>query len=429
VVAAVCGAAPAWRGASVDPQDALRGGRGGGLGRSQHRTLRTLVVFEIALSLVLLIGAGLVLKGFAGLLRNDPGFETAHVLTLRVAVPAASYANRPAVPAFLEPALDAVTALPQVESAGAISAPPYLNWGINGNIRYEGQPNDDPTRFPVVEQRSATPSYFGVTKQRLVSGRLLNASDDENPATPPVVVVNQALVKRDFRGENPVGRRFYTSDTSFATIVGVVSDVRNAGPIAEPAPEMYWSYRQSDLSAASFPLMIRVKGDDPTAVVGAVRAAIRKVDPQAAVSQERPMTEVIAKALGRPRFYFSLLGTFAAVALLLALAGLYGVLSYVVAQRTRELGIRTALGSSTVGLVALVTRDGLTLVGAGIVLGLAGGAAVTRLMAFMLYGVSPLDVATWSAAALLMLAAGALASLVPARRATRVDPTIAIRTE
>jgi ABC-type antimicrobial peptide transport system permease subunit len=160
-----------------------------------------------------------------------------------------------------------------------------------------------------------------------------------------------------------------------------------------------------------------------------VRAAIRKVDPQAAVSQERPMAEVIAKALGRPRFYFSLLGTFAAVALLLALAGLYGVLSYVVAQRTRELGIRTALGSSTVGLVALVTRDGLTLVGAGIVLGLAGGAAVTRLMAFMLYGVSPLDVATWSAAALLMLAAGALASLVPARRATRVDPTIAIRTE
>jgi predicted permease len=429
VVAAVCGAAPAWRGASVDPQDALRGGRGGGIGRSQHRTLRTLVVFEIALSLVLLIGAGLVLKGFAGLLRNDPGFETAHVLTLRVAVPAASYANRPAVPAFLEPALDAITTIPQVEGAGAISAPPYLNWGINGNIRYEGQPNDDPTRLPVVEQRSVTPSYFAVTKQRLVSGRLLNASDDENAATPPVVVVNQALVKRDFHGESPVGRRFYTSDTSFATIVGVVSDVRNAGPIAEPAPEMYWSYRQSDLSAASFPLMIRVKGDDPTAVVGAVRAAIRKVDPQAAVSQERPMAEVIAKALGRPRFYFSLLGTFAAVALLLALAGLYGVLSYVVAQRTRELGIRTALGSSTVGLVALVTRDGLTLVGAGIVLGLAGGAAVTRLMAFMLYGVSPLDVATWSAAALLMLAAGALASLVPARRATRVDPTIAIRTE
>jgi predicted permease len=425
----VCGAAPAWRGASVDPQDALRGGRGGGLGRSQHRTLRTLVVFEIALSVVLLIGAGLVLKGFAGLLRNDPGFETAHVLTLRVAVPAAAYADRPAVPRFLEPALEAIAANPQVESAGASSAPPYVNWGINTSIRYEGVPNDDPTRFPVVEQRSVTPGYFAVTKQRLISGRLLNASDDESPTSPPVVVVNQALVKRDFHGESPVGRRFYTSDTSFATIVGVVSDVRNAGPIADPAPEMYWTYRQSALGSTSFPLMVRVRGSDATAVVGAVRAAIRRVDPQAALSQELPMTDVIAKALGRPRFYFSLLGTFAAVALLLALAGLYGVLSYVVAQRTRELGIRTALGSSSSGLLALVTRDGLTLVGLGIALGLAGGAAVTRLMAFMLYGVSPLDVMTWAAAALLMLAAGALASLVPARRATRVDPTIAIRAE
>jgi ABC-type antimicrobial peptide transport system permease subunit len=175
--------------------------------------------------------------------------------------------------------------------------------------------------------------------------------------------------------------------------------------------------------------MIRVRGDNPMAVVGAVRAAIRRVDAEAAVSHERPMPEVIAKALGRPRFYFSLLGTFAAVALLLAVAGLYGVLSYVVAQRTRELGIRTALGSSTRGLVALVTRDGLALVAAGIVLGLVGGAGVTRFMEFMLYGVSPLDAATWTAAAVVMILAGTLATIIPARRATRVDPTVAMRAE
>ncbi|AHG92229.1 permease (plasmid) [Gemmatirosa kalamazoonensis] len=429
VVAVVCGAVPAWRGASVDPQDALRGGRGGGIGRSQHRMLRTLVVFEIALSLVLLIGAGLVLKGFAQLLRNDPGFETAHVMTMRVAVPAAAYTNQRAVPRFLEPALDAMRAIPRVESVAAISAPPYVNWGNNSNIRYEGQPKDDPTRQPIVEQRTITPGFFDVTKQRLIAGRLLNASDDERPEAPAVVVVNQALVKRDFHGENPVGRRFYTSDTSFATIVGVVSDIRNMGPATDPQPEMYWTYRQSGLGSSSFPLVIRVRGEDPTAVTGEVRAALRRIDSQAAVSQERAMPDVMAKALGRPRFYFSLLGTFAGVALLLALAGLYGVLSYVVAQRTRELGIRTALGSSSVGLVALVTRDGLALVVAGVVLGLAGGAGVTRLMEFMLYGVSPLDVVAWSGAALLMIAAGALATLVPARRATRVDPTIAMRAE
>ena len=160
VVAIACGAVPAWRGATVDPQDALRAGRGAGVGRSQHRALRTLVVFEIALSLMLLIGAGLVLKGFAGLLKNDPGFETAHVLTMRVTLPAANYANRSTVAGFLEPALEAIRAIPRVESAAAISAPPYVDWGNNGNVHYEGRPGDDPTRLPLVESRTVTPGFF-----------------------------------------------------------------------------------------------------------------------------------------------------------------------------------------------------------------------------------------------------------------------------
>jgi putative ABC transport system permease protein len=429
VVAAACGAVPAWRGAAVDPQDALRGARGAGGARSQHRALRALVVVEIALSLVLLIGAGLVLKGFAGLLGNDPGFETAHVLTLRVTVPAASYADRSAVAAFLEPALEQVRTIPRVESAAAITAPPYVNWGNNSNVRYEGRPADDPSRQPIVEFRSVSPEFFAVTGQRLLGGRLLRASDDERPETPAVVVVNQALVDRDFHGVSPVGTRWHTSDTTFATIVGVVTNVRNAGPIAPPAPEMYFTYRQNGFGSSSFPLMLRVRGDDPAAVAGEVRAAVRRVDPAAAVAQVSPMPEVIAQALGRPRFYFSLLGTFAAVAMALAVAGLYGVLSYAVAQRTRELGIRTALGSTSGGLVSLVARNGLALVGGGLALGMLGGAAVTRLMAFMLYGVSPLDPVAWALAALLMVLAGVVASLVPALRATRVDPTIAMRAE
>src|SRR2546423_1280029 len=392
--AAACGLLPAWRGAAVDPQDALRGGRGGGSGREQHRALRTLVVVEIALSLVLLIGAGLVLKGFAGLLSNDPGFDTAHVLTLRVTTSPARYATRPAVPAFLDPAIDAIVALPGVESAGSISLVPYVNWGNNSNIRYEGQPGGDPTRLPIVEIRRVTPGFFAVTKQRLVAGRLLGPGDNETPSSPLVVVVNQALVDRDLKGIDPIGKRFHVTDTSFATIVGVVSNIRNVGPVAPPAPEMYWSYRQNGIGSSSFALMIRTRSDDPTSVAPAVRAALRAIDPTAAVANVRPMPAVIATSLGQPRFYLSLLGAFAIVAIVLAVAGLYGVLSYAVAQRTRELGIRAALGSPRSRLMRLMTWDGMRLVAAGLVLRSLGGLARTRLIHFPPNCGSPLVVPT-----------------------------------
>ena len=429
VVAVACGLVPAWRGATVDPQDALRGGRGGGAGREQHRALRSLVVLEIALSLVLLIGAGLVLKGFAGLLGNDPGFETSHVLTVQVSTSPARYATQPAVAAFLDPALDAIRALPGVESAGAISLVPYVNWGNNSNIRFEGQPLGDPTRLPLAEIRRVSPGFFAVTRQRLLAGRLLEPSDNETPSSPPVVVVNQALVDRDLKGVDPIGKRFYISDTGFATIVGVVSNIRNAGPFAPPAPEMYWTYRQNGVGTFNFSLMIRTKTGDPTAVAPAVRGAIRTVDPTAAVASIRSMPGVIATSLGQPRFYLSLLGAFALVALLLAVAGLYGVLSYAVAQRTRELGIRAALGSPRLGLMRLMTWEGMRLVVAGVFLGSLGGVAVTRLMTFALYGVSPLDAATWMLSICAMTLAGLLATLIPAQRATRINPLIAIQTE
>jgi putative ABC transport system permease protein len=428
IVAIVCGAVPALRSASVDPQDALRGGRGGGSGRDHHRALRTLVVLEISLSLVLLIGAGLVLKAFTGLLRIDPGFETAHVLTLNVTTSATRYPNQTSVRSFLEPALAALRSVPGVEAAGAISAVPYVTWGNNSNTRYEGQPGEDPALMPIVEQRVITPEFFAVTKQRLIAGRLLGPGDDDRPGAPAVVVVNEALGKRDFKGRDPIGQRFHTSDTTFATIVGVVSDIRNMGPIAEPQPEMYWAYRQGASGSTFFPLMIRTKGD-PSAVSAAAIKAIRAIDPTVAVGDVQPMTDVIARSLGRPRFYFSLLGSFAAVAILLAVAGLYGVLSYTVAQRTRELGIRAALGSPRSQLLRLVALEGVRLVAIGLVLGFLGGAAVTRLMAFMLYGVSPLDFVAWLMSGMVMLTAALLATLVPARRAARADPVVAMRND
>ncbi len=429
IVAVLCAAVPAWRSRGADPQDALRSGRGSGTGAAQHRALMGLVVGEIALSLTLLIGAGLVLKGFAGLLANDPGFETSHVLVANVTVAGTRYPDNTAAARFIDPLTEAAARIPGVEAAGAINVAPYVNWGWNGGIRYEGEPKLPSSKQHMTEFRSANPGFFAVTRQRLLAGRLLSAADDERAGNNLVTVVNEALVARDFKGRNPIGQRFHTSDTTFGTIVGVVSNVRNAGPVAEPRPEMYYTFRQASPGTTGFSLMVRAAGDDPRAVAKGLRDALRGVDPTAALSSVQAMPDVIGRTLGQPRFYFSLLGSFAAVAALLAMAGLYGVLSYAVAQRTREIGIRGALGSTRGRIIGLIGAMGMRLVALGIVLGLAGGLLATRLMVSMLYGVSPLDPVAWVGAALLTLVAGAFACVMPALRASGVPPSIAMQAE
>jgi predicted permease len=324
--------------------------------------------------------------------------------------------------------LDAIEQLPGVQSAGAISHLPYKDWGSNSNIRYEGQPNTDPEHQPLAEDRVASPDLFRTTGQRLIAGRFLRWDDDSRPGVPTVVVANEALVRRDFPNQDPVGKRFYTGDTTFATIVGVVSDIPNAGPIDPPLPEMYRSYAQSwSRTDTYFNVIVRASGRDPMALEKSVRAAIHATDLGAAVSQMAPMTEVMAASVGTPRFYLTLIATFALVAVVLAVAGLYGVMSYVVAQRTRELGIRTALGSSSSRTVRMVAERGMRLVGLGVVGGVIGGALVTRVLASQLYGVSRADPPTWLLATLALVTAGLLASIIPAARAARVDPVMAIR--
>ena len=435
VVALRAGAVPAWRGAAADPLDVLRGGRGGGTGRAHHRLLGVLVVAEIALSLVLLIGAGLVLRGFAGLLRQDPGFDAERLLSLQVTVSADQYPDQAAVRRFLEPALAAVRQVPGVEETASISLLPYDRWGWNFNIHYEGRSDADPTRLPLVEFRIVTPEFFRVTGQRLVDGRLLGPADGDLADGPVNVVANEALARRDFGGGSPVGKRYGIDDTAFATIVGVVSDIRNVGPYEEPKPELYHSFRESGDGWSSFPILVRVReggaGGRPTpeTLAASVGAAIRTVDPAVAITAVRPMPEVIAESVGRPRFYLTLLGTFGAVALALAVAGIYGVLSYAVAQRTREFGIRTALGSTARDLLALVTRQAMGLVAVGIGLGLAGSLVATKLLVSLLYGVSPLDAPAWIAATLTLGLAGLAAALLPAWRAARADPIAALRAE
>ncbi len=266
--------------------------------------------------------------------------------------------------------------------------------------------------------------------QRLIAGRALRVDDDMRKGVPIAVVANQALVKRDFPNQDPVGKRFYVNDTTFATIVGVVSDVANAGPFDPPVPEVYWSYHQQmGVGETTFPLVIRVARGDPARMTGAVTAAIHSIDPFAAVSEAGLMREVIQASVGTPRFYLTLLGTFAVVALVLAEAGLYGVMSYSVAQRTRELGIRTALGSPVFVTLQSVTSQGMGMVAIGLTAGIFGGALATKLLQSLLYGVSRADLITWIGAPLALAAAGLLATIIPAIRATKVDPVIAMRVE
>jgi predicted permease len=422
-IAVLAGALPAWRGTQVDPHDALRGGRSGGASRSARRAFGTLVVVEVALSLILVIAAGLVLKAFSRLLDRDPGFDPTHVLTLETAISPVAYTTGTSVQRFLDPAIDAIAHVPGVVAVGAISELPFRAWGVNMGAQYEGRPKDVPTRLPVVEVRDVTPGFFGVTQQRLLEGRLLRDADVQE-GEPQVVVVNEALVKRDFPGENPIGKRWYTTDSTLATIVGVVSTIRNTGPISEPRAEFYIPYR----SASVYNIMVRVQGD-PRSVSRSVAAAIRSIDPRAAVTRVMPMRDVMLDSVRRQRFFLVAIGLFAGIAVVLAGAGLHGVLSYVVAQRTRELGIRTALGSTPARTIGLVVNGGFRLIAIGVVFGLAASALVTRVLSANLYGLSPLDTPTWLLATLGLIALGLLATLLPSLRAAAVDPMSAMRSE
>jgi putative ABC transport system permease protein len=428
VVALICGMLPAWHSASVDPQDALRGGRGGGSGLTQQRLLAGLVVGEVALSLTLLIAASLVLRGFEKLVSRDPGFDPTRLLSLTAVISPDRYASGEPIRRFLTPAIDAIERIPGVQGAGAISAMPYHEWGDNSTYRYEGTP-DDPEHEPVMEDRDASPDFFRATGRQLVAGRLLRADDDNRPDVPLAVVVNRALARRDFPNGDALGKRFYWGPTRMATIVGVVSDIANFGPVDPPHPEVYWSYAQTNNDETVFPILVRVARGDPASVAPAVREAIRSVDPAAAVADVQPMGQRIGRSVGAPRFYLSLIATFAIVAIVLAVAGLYGVMSYTVAQRTREMGIRSALGSTSGRTLRLVAEQGMRIVGLGLVLGVLGGALVTRALESLLYGVSRADPITWVGATAALAIAGLVASLVPATRATLVDPVTAIRTD
>ena len=427
----VFGLAPAWRGSRVDLHDALKeGGRGSSDSSSGSRLRAALVSLELALALVLLIGAGLLVKGFWLLRGVEPGFDARHLLTMRVELPEARYKEIPTQTEFRRRVLEEINALPSTEAA-MVSELPLGGSSLMHNFAVEGREvaaGDEPELY----SRSVGGDYFRVMRIPLRDGRALTPQD--NAGAPLVGVVNESFAREYFNGASPVGARVrwtkMEGPPQWITIVGVVGDVKHFGLDQPEASAIYTPYAQSRQAWKRW-MYLTVRGDavDSSALVGAVKARVWSVDSQIPLTKVLTMDEVAAESVAARRFQTTLLGIFALVALLLAAVGIYGLISYTVGRRTHEIGVRMALGAQRRDIFALVVRQGLLLATAGLIAGLLGAFALTRLLAGIVYGVSPTDPLTYAALSLFLLLVALLACLVPARRAPKVDPMEALRYE
>jgi predicted permease len=376
---------------------------------------------------VLLVGAGLLVRGFLLLQGVPTGLSTADVLTANVAVPDDAYPGATLAPRLLRPVLERVRQLPGVRSAGVTTLLPIQQAWSNGDFTVEGEPAPAPGAEPWAEIRATSPGFFESLGIPLRAGRPLDERDDGRG--PRAVLVNETAVRRYFRGPSPVGRRIVREGLPF-TVVGVVGDVRSAGLDQRPLAELYFSYADSAVRGWMGDVTLVVKTTVPPAsLAGPLREAVRAVDRGRPLYRVMTMDEVVDGSLADRRLNLVLLGLFAGVAVVLTAVGLYGVIAYLVAQRTREMGIRMALGARAGDVVGLVMRQGMRLAALGVALGLVAAVALTRVMAGLLYGVAPRDPVTFGAVAALLAAVALLATYVPARRASRADPMLAIRSE
>ncbi len=429
-LAAVCllagiafGIVPAFQSTGRDLQTGLReGGRSGSAGIRSAGLRNALVIGEFALALVLLIGAGLLMRTFLALNATNPGLVTEGVLTMSVSVPDEKYPNYSMWQRFYSPALERIQALPGVRAAGIISLLPLQAWGWNGSFSIEGRPQEEPGKQPLAEFRQISPGYFRAMGIRILKGRALGPEDSST--SPHVILINDALAKRYFPGQDPLGQKINWSE--WRTIVGVVANTRQATLDREPMPELYFPAAQLSESISGMTFVISTSVE-PSSVTHAVTAAIQSVDPSQPVFGVKTMTEVVSDSLSNQRLYAWLLGVFSALALILASAGIYGVMSYLVTQRTQEFGLRMALGASTHNVLGMVLRQALLLIGTGLAIGLAGALGVMRVLTNFLFGVKPIDVPTFAAVSVVLTLVALLAAYLPALRATRVDPMEALR--
>ncbi len=424
----VFGVVPALRFARLGVSGTLRGaGRSsqGSIGRRRART--AIVGSEVALAVMLLVVAGLVVRSFQHLMAVDPGFRREGVVTFRLDLPSTRYGDGAKLRAFTAQLDDRVRALPGVTASGRILRAPLSEYNFNVGFSVDRWQEETGTRRPAVQVRIASPGYFEAMRIRLVRGRTFAAHDDAN--APQVVVINQAMARTHFSGENPLGRRVWLGWEDEGVrrggeIIGVVDDVRQFGLDRPSAPEMYLPYDQTPVGPMT---VVARTTASPDVVFAAARAAVRELDPDLPLFELSTLQERFDKSAARPRLYMTLLATFAGVAVLLAAIGLYGVVSYSVRQQTREIGIRLALGATRSNVAGTVVGQSLTVTVVGAALGLAGALAVSRLLQALLFGVSPTDARTYAAVVGLIALVGVVASWVPARRATLVDPAMALR--
>ena len=417
------GLAPAWQASRAGVGAVLKEG-GRSSTSSGGRWLRnTLLVAEVALSLILLVGATLLLRSFANVINIDPGFRADNVLAFQVALPRASYPEEHQQIAFYDRLLDRLKGTAGVDKAGLIQTLP-MRGGYVLSFAVQGRPPAAPGEDPSANHRVVTPDYFQALGIPLKRGR--GFSDRDGEKAPMVAVVDEAFARRHFPGEDPIGRGIDIGNGTdgFYEIVGVVGDVHHGGLDAAPDPTMYVPYRQDVFSAMW--VMVKTQGD-PAPMAGAARLAVREVDRSLPAFSMTPLADVVSESVAQRRFSMLLLGLFAVVALFLAAVGLYGVVAYMVSQRTQEIGLRMAIGAQRRDVLRMVLGSGMKLATIGVVIGVAGALAMASFVASMLFGVTPFDPVSYGATAGVLLAVAAMACYVPARRAMMVDPLVALR--
>ena len=435
-VGALFGLVPALAAAHHDPAESFRGEGRGTSGRQGNRFRSGLVVTQVALALVLLVGAALLIVSVRRLAGVNPGFQPEHASTFQFSVPSAKYDGADAQRGFVSRVLAQLEAIPGVSHVGAVYFLPLGNGNTNGDVSIEGEPAAAPGKERYAGYRIVMGDYLESMGIAVRRGRAIRPTDAGGQ--PLVAVVNQAFARAFFPGQDPMGKRvtFGAPDSTaeWRQIVGVVGDVHHDGLSAPAQPELYVPAAQlsADFWTIFVPLPISfvVRSSLPTtSLFPAIKAAVHDVDPEQAVSQLRPVSELVSDSVARYRFSMLLLTVFGALALIIAAVGVYGVMAYAVSQRTRELGIRLALGASRSSVQYLVLGRGLGMAAIGIGIGLAGALALTRLLVSQLFGVSPTDPAVLAAAVGTLAAVSGVACFIPAFRATRVDPVITLRSE
>jgi putative ABC transport system permease protein len=421
----VLGLFPALQTSRTDLNASLKeGGRGGGFQRGRMRLL--LMVSEVAMTITLLVGAGLLVRSFVNLLGVNAGFRAQNVLTARLSLPYPRYEKHEERTRFLQELLPRLAALPGVESVGAINHPPLTNFTFRGRLRVEGRQSAANNEEPMTPIGQVTPDYFRVMGIPLRAGRYFVESD--NFGAPRVLLLNEALALKLFPGEDAVGKRVWTpgSGKDYATVVGLVGDVRHKGLDQSVTPEVYVPYLQNGGGRMTLVFHTHI---DPLSLTNAVRQQTLAVDPNMPVYDVVTMEQRLSDSVGSRRFNLLLLGAFALLALILAAIGVYGVISYTVTQRAHEVGVRMALGAQPADVLRLFVKQGMSFVAVGALIGSLGALALTRVMKSLLFGVSPTDPLTFVGVALALALVALAACYLPARRAAKVDPMAALRHE